>query len=294
MIFQKKFFLIFACSFFTTSLLFSQKSILPKQRNVTEIEVSKEKFHLYLLIGQSNMAGRGIVEPQDTIENIRILRLNRNGDWDLAKEPVQFDKNGVGVGPGLAFAREMLTADNDSAMIGLIPCAAGGSGIDVWLKDLFWEQTQSFPYNNAVLRAKLAMKEGVLKGILWHQGEADCNGKNVGAYKDKLAALIKKLRKELNVPDLPFIAGELPEFNDCAKNFNPVLYEIKDTVEDYDVVSGNGLTSNPDGVHLDAVSARELGRRYAEKMKQAADNVLNYGAVGDGQTINTSAIQEYY
>ncbi|MDR3217760.1 MAG: hypothetical protein LBU22_02060 [Dysgonamonadaceae bacterium] len=285
MIHFTKFSLIFLFVFFGTNTLFSQKA-----------KITKENFHLYLLAGQSNMAGRGIVEPQDTVGNPRILKLNRNGEWEIAREPLHFDKSGAGVGPGLAFARELLTAADDNVVIGLIPCAAGGSGIDIWLNDLFWEQTKSVPYNNAVLRTKLAMKSGVLKGILWHQGEADCGAKKSEVYAEKLIALVKKLSLELNTPNVPFIAGELPEFQSCSENFNPVLHQVKSFVKNYDVASGKGLTSNPDNIHLDAASARKLGIRYAEKLKQIQNKkgeykVLDYGAVGDGETINTSAIQ---
>ncbi|WP_347026876.1 sialate O-acetylesterase [Bacteroides ovatus] len=247
--------------------VFSQKGTVPKQRNRAVITVPKEKFHLYLLIGQSNMAGRGEIEPQDTIENRRILRLNKNGDWEIAKEPLQFDKSFAGVGPGMAFAKTMLTPEDD-VVIGLIPCAAGGSSIDIWLRDLFWDQTKSTPYNNALIRTKLAMKDGTLKGILWHQGEADCNSRNVEAYKNKLELLIKKLRNEFNAPVLPFIAGELPEFNQFSERFNAILEQVKPHEGNYGVVSGKGLTSNLDGIHLDGSSARKLGIRYAEKMKQ--------------------------
>ena len=95
--------LILSFSFFP---LFSQ--LTPQVRELRQIKTPKEKFHIYLLIGQSNMAGRGIVEPQDTIGNERILRMNRDGNWDVAKDPIHFDKSEAGVGPGLAFACEML------------------------------------------------------------------------------------------------------------------------------------------------------------------------------------------
>jgi hypothetical protein len=213
------------------------------------------------------MAGRGIVEPQDTIGNNSILCLNKEGDWEIAKEPLHFDKSVAGVGPGLAFAREMLIG-NDSIVIGLIPCAAGGSGIEYWLKDLFWEQTSTFPYNNALLRAKLAMKDGTLKGILWHQGEADCSPVQLKQYKENLITLIQKIRKDLNTPDLPFIAGELPYFNPCSKDFNSNLHEIKNLILFFDVVSAEKLSSLPDKIHLDAASAREIGKRYANSSKK--------------------------
>ncbi len=269
-----KIFLFSTCILLATSLL-AQKGTIPKQRDKVEINIPKKNFHLYLLIGQSNMAGRGVVEPQDTIANKRILRLNKNGDWEIAKEPVQFDKKEAGVGPSLSFARKMLQDEKDTnVVIGLIPAAAGGSGLDIWLKDLYWEQTQSTPYNNAILRAKLALKDGVLKGILWHQGEADCSPTSISTYKDRLITLIDRLRKEFKSPNVPFIAGELPEYNPGAVNFNPGLYEVKNSVNNYDVVSGAGLTSNPDHVHIDAASQRIFGERYAEKMESVQNKNL--------------------
>lgn len=255
--------LLFLCTY----LCYGQEKVSPKTREVVSINIPKEKFHLYLLIGQSNMAGRGTVEPQDTLGNSRILRLNREGDWEIAKDPIHFDKSVAGVGPGLSFAREMLkTADKD-IVIGLIPCAAGGSSIDIWLQDRFWEQTKSYPYNNTILRTKLALKDGILKGILWHQGEADSSPQKRELYAQKCIQLIKKIRYLFNCPDVPFIAGELPSFNKNAKDFNPRLYEIKQHTTNFDVVPGDAFTSLPDNVHLDAQSARELGKRYANKMK---------------------------
>ena len=256
---------------FVTSLLLcgnmhAQEMIKPKVREIVKPPVQKEKFHLYLLIGQSNMAGRGVVEPEDTIGNNRILRLNSTGDWEIAKDPVHFDKSVAGVGPGLTFARDVLPNDEE-IVIGLIPCAAGGSGIDVWELDKFWEQTKSFPYNNALLRTKLAMKDGILKGILWHQGESDCSPEKTVSYSGKLQKLVQALRRELQSPYLPFIAGEIPEFRDSCSPLNKVFHEAIKNVSDYAVVSGSGLTAMPDGIHLDARSARKLGKRYAAEMK---------------------------
>lgn len=227
---------------------------------------AQQKFHLYLLAGQSNMAGRGIVEPQDTIGNPRILRLNKEGVWEIAKDPIHFDKSAAGVGPGLSFAREMLKQDT-TIVIGLIPCAAGGSGIDHWLYNQYWEQTKSYPWIDAIKRTQLAMKDGTLKGILWHQGESDSSPEKAAVYKDKLITLVQKFRNTFHLPDVPFIAGELPDFNKRAAAFNPVLYEAKKTLLHFDVVSAKGSVALADGVHMDAASQRAFGKRYAEKMK---------------------------
>ncbi len=244
----------------------AQQRMTPEYREKVDITVSQDKFHLYLLIGQSNMAGRGIVEAQDTIGNPRILRLNQQGEWEVAKDPVHFDKPVVGVGPGLTFAREML-ADDENVMIGLIPCAVGGSDIDSWKVGALWEQTNSYPYDDAIARTKLALKDGILKGILWHQGESDCSPEKTAIYKNKLMELVATLRSEFHDLSVPFIAGEMAEFNVGGTELNQVLHDAKKDISNYDVVSGKGFTSLPDGIHLDAPSARELGKRYAEMLK---------------------------
>jgi hypothetical protein len=244
----------------------AQTGTIPKERERVEITVKKEHFHLYLLIGQSNMAGRGIVEPQDTVGNPRILRLNREGDWEIAKEPLHFDKPVAGVGPGLAFAREMLP-DDDSIVIGLIPCAAGGSGIDMWKPGAYWHQTDSYPYDDALKRTRKALQDGTLKGVLWHQGEADRSTQKTAVYKDKLIALAAALRNEFHTFDVPFIAGELTHFRNNESTINKIFHEAKQNIPYYDVVSAEELTPCKDGIHIDAVSQREFGKRYAQKMK---------------------------
>ena len=254
------------------SVVSAQKGTVPRFREKVEITVPKEKFRLYLLIGQSNMAGRGIVEPQDTVGNPRILRLNRQGDWEIAKDPLHFDKTVAGVGLGLTFAREML-AGNDDIVIGLIPCAAGGSDIDVWKTGIYWEQTRSFPYDDALLRTKLALKEGRLDGILWHQGEGDCSQEKTATYKAKLETLVAALRREFKAPSVPFIAGEIPDFRTIGVELNKVFHDAEKDIPYYAVVSAKGFTAMPDGTHLDAQSQREFGRRYAEKMKMMMNKI---------------------
>jgi hypothetical protein len=227
----------------------------------------KDNFHLYLLTGQSNMAGRGIVEPQDTVGNPQILRLNREGEWEIARDPLHFDKANAGVGPGLSFARSMLTG-NDSIVIGLIPCAVGGSAIDHWQPGAVNRSTQSRIYDEALKRARIAMKDGVLKGILWHQGESDKEKEEATVYRDKLIRLVSNLRRELQTPDVPFIAGEIPSFKNRDVYINPVFHEAKKNIPHYDIVSAQGLALLPDSIHLNAASQREFGKRYAEKMKE--------------------------
>lgn len=249
-----------------TDLLAQSSSVVPTVRRVVEPPKTKTKFYLFLLVGQSNMAGRGFVAPEDTVSNPRILRLNRDGEWEIARDPIHFDKDVAGVGPGFSFAKEMLKKDS-SIVIGLIPCAAGGSSIDNWLYDKYWEQTKTYPWNQALIRTKLALTKGTLKGIIWHQGEADADGDKLKDYPDKLVSLVDKFRKVFGLPSLPFVAGELPSFNKSAPAFNAMLKETAKQIKFFAVVPGNDLNANPDGIHIDAASQRVFGKRYAEKMK---------------------------
>jgi hypothetical protein len=231
--------------------------------------IQDKHFHLYLLIGQSNMAGRGEVEPQDREAHPHILALDKEGEWTPAVDPIHFDKPIAGVGPGRTFSKAM--ADKaPSIRIGLIPCAAGGSPMSVWQRGGFWEQTNSHPYDDALERARIAMQHGILKGVLWHQGESDSNEVDAGQYGDRLAALIRTLRADLGVPDVPFVCGTLGDFfvagNSWARAINQALEQVMQRVEHTACVDAAGLAHKGDMLHFDAASARELGRRYARAM----------------------------
>ena len=227
-------------------------------------------FHIYLLIGQSNMAGRGDPEPEDLVPHPRVLSLGPEGSWVPAVEPLHWDKPTAGVGPGLAFGRA-IAERYPVARIGLIPSAAGGSPIRVWREGGHWEQTTNgHPYDDALVRARRAMQDGVLKGILWHQGESDSNSEGVPTYEARLLNLIGRLRVALGQPDLPFAAGTLGDFN-VARNpqgaeINSVLRRLPTRIARAACVEAAGLGHKDDDTHFDSAGARELGRRYARAM----------------------------
>ncbi|WP_269227743.1 sialate O-acetylesterase [Flavobacterium eburneipallidum] len=229
-------------------------------------KVNKNKpLEVYLLIGQSNMAGRGTVDTQSLITSDVILMLDKTNNWVLAKDPLHFDKPSAGVGPGISFAQAMLH-ENKNIQIGLIPCAWGGSPIKVWQPGA--KYFENFPYDEAIQRAKIAMQKGVLKGILWHQGESDNDPKKTEVYLEKLRILIATLRKDLNAPNLPFVAGEIGYFN--KENYiNTIINKLPDAVKNTAVVSAKDLTDRGDHLHFDTASSRELGKRYAVAMKNS-------------------------
>jgi len=229
--------------------------------------VGKRHFYLYLLAGQSNMAGRGKVEAADTIINNRIWVLNKKGDWLLAKEPLHFDKpDVVGVGPGFSFAKKMAAVDSN-IIIGLIPCAVGGSSIYNWQHAQYFEPTKSYPYDDAINRTKLALQIGTLKGILWQQGESDCDSVRSVVYSSKLMALVKSFRKDLKIKSLPFLAGTIAPFYEArhpfAKQINEAIEGLPATLRRTAVVDSDGLMDKGDATHFNSESARELGVRYA-------------------------------
>lgn len=229
----------------------------------------KERFHLFLLVGQSNMAGRGAVTPADKAPNARVLMLNQKGEWVPAVDPMHFDKpTMVGVGLGRTFGIAVAEA-NPGITIGLIPCAVGGSPIDAWQPGKFYEPTKSHPWDDAMRRAKTALQAGTLKGILWHQGESDSTPELAPKYEAKLHDLIARLRTELNAPDAPFVAGQLGQFadspwNEARTQVDRAHRTLPAKVPRTAFVSSEGLKHKGDKVHFDADSYRELGRRYAE------------------------------
>ncbi len=235
-----------------------QEVILPADR---------ADFHLFLLIGQSNMAGRGTVEPEDQVPHERVLKLNQADRWVPATDPLHFDKPSVvGVGLGRTFALDYAQRHR-AVTVGLIPCAAGGSPIAAWEPGGYHDQTKSHPYDDALRRAKLALQSGTLRGILWHQGESDSTSARSPVYQQKLHALIARLRRELDAPDVPFIVGQLGQFperpwNEPRKEIDRALQALPTQVARTAFVPSDGLEHKGDQVHFNAASYRELGHRY--------------------------------
>lgn len=192
--------------------------------------------------------------------------LNKLGVWVPAADPMHFDKPVAGTGLGKTFAQ--LVADADPKVtVGLIPCAVGGSPIDAWKPGVFYEPTKSHPWDDTIRRAEIALRSGVLKGILWHQGESDSTGELAPGYETKLHDLIARLRKALNAESVPFVAGQLGQFagapwNAARKQVNEAHASLPAKVPGTAFVSSEGLEDNGDKTHFDAASYREFGRRY--------------------------------
>ncbi len=228
-------------------------------------------------MGQSNMAGKGLIEPVDTTTHPRVYMLTDSLTWKLASTPLHIYKPGFGTGLGLTFGK-LMADSNEDIIIGLIPCAKGGSPIEFWKKNVYHEFSNSYPYDEAISKTKFAMNAGTLKGILWHQGEGDSKSmKNASQYEQHFLRMIDTLKKDLNKTHLPVVVGELGEFTfkkrPYAEQINQTLVKIAEGNENIGFVSSHGLTHNGDSIHFDSKSLRKLGERYADEMMQL--NVIN-------------------
>lgn len=232
----------------------------------------------FLMLGQSNMAGRGFIDEVPPIYNERIQML-RNGQWQMMTEPINYDRPVSGVSLAGSFA-DAWCRENQEDTIGLIPCAEGGSSLDDWAID-------KVLFKHAISEAKFAMQTSELVGILWHQGESDSFNGNYKVYYEKLLLIIETLRKELNTPDIPLIIGGLPDFlgkegfgKNCTEYalVNKELEKFAFEQDNCYFVTAVGLTSNPDGIHIDAVSQRKFGLRYFEafsKKQHILEQLIN-------------------
>ena len=218
-------------------------------------------MELYLLVGQSNMAGRGKVAAIDTIGHPGVHVLNADDEWSLAKEPLHYDKANRGVGPGFAFGK-IMAENRNNVHIGLIPAAVGGTKISYWRPG----GTRGL-YEEAIRKAKVAMKNGTLKGILWQQGESDSNAKDAPLYKERLVALIQSFRKDLGLPHLPIVIGGLGNFLR-----SPEHKQVNQSIQEAVKIIGHAAYSEPsklghigDSLHFNSEAQRENGERMVKR-----------------------------
>lgn len=232
----------------------------------------------FLLIGQSNMAGRGFPKdvPQIVNENIKVLR---NGRWQVMFEPIHNDRSTAGIGLASSFASAW-QANNKELEIGLIPCADGGTSLDDW-------SVGGALFDHAIAQTNLAMRSSQLAGVLWHQGENDSFVHTAGLYGEKFEKIITELRSQLHVPHLPLVIGEIGSFltsgiygqyfTGYPKVNEELLHYAQSHAHCYYVTAKN-LTANEDQLHFDAKSQRILGIRYYEafsRLKHIITPLLN-------------------
>ena len=219
-------------------------------------------MHSFLLIGQSNMAGRGFLNEAIPVDTSRIY-TQRIGRWQPMFRPINPDRPHAGSSLAERFAE--CYAAKYNVDVGLICCADGGTSMDQWMPG-------SLLYDHAVANARLAQRTSTLAGILWHQGESDCLDGLHQTYRERLFQMLTQLRKDLNVPDIPILIGGLGDFlaNCTARLLNPEKYpfvnealeQVAKEAEHTAFVPATGLGANPDQLHFSAAALYEFGQRY--------------------------------
>lgn len=225
--------------------------------------------HSFLLIGQSNAAGRGFLEeakPLDPCDG--KVKMLRNGRFIKAFRPINPDRYFSGSCLAESFAKAYVTA-HPEVDAGIIPCADGGTKLDQWMPG-------GILFDHAVSCAKLAMRSSHLMGVLWHQGEGDSTPELYSSYAERFKIVMDALRQELNCPDLPILVGGLGDFlpgytkseyiGTYYKLVNEQLKKLEREYPNCRFVSAEGLGSNPDHLHFSAEALEEFGVRYFNEL----------------------------
>lgn len=246
-------------------------------------------IHSFLLIGQSNAAGRGFFNEASPLDNCggRIKTL-RNGRWQDMFRPVNPDRPFSGTCLAESFAKTYCET-NHNIEVGIIPCADGGTKLEQWLPG-------SLLFDNAVNCAKLAMRTSELVGIIWHQGEGDCMPEHYSCYAERFKIIMDAFRRELGIPQLPILIGGLGDFlskctlSDDLKNYPYVNEQLQKVAKEYPnckFVSAEGLGANPDNLHFKSKALDEFGVRYFK----AFTEMDNFNVTYAKEIINNDSIR---
>ena len=234
-------------------------------------------MHSFLLIGQSNMAGRGFIGEAHELDTSHIYIL-RNGRWQKMFRPIHPDRRFSGVCLAESFAEAY--AKKHGVDVGLICCADGGTQLSQWMPG-------ELLFDNAVFQAKLAQRTSEIVGVLWHQGESDCPDDLYPTYQKRFEIMMNALRAQLNLDNVPFVLGGLGDFltdSDRREKFlnyphiNDALKSIAAQNKNVGFASAEGLTANPDNLHFNADSLYKFGIRYFdefEKLNVRTDTAVN-------------------
>lgn len=256
----------------------------------TQVYSQNPDFHIYLCFGQSNMQGSARAEAKDSIVDARFQMMSamncpdkgrEMGKWYTATPPLCDCR--AGISPADYFGRTLLEHLPSNKKVGVINVSVGGCKIELFDKNNYQSYVETAPqwmlnwiknydgnpYGRLVEMAKLAQKDGVIKGILLHQGESNPDDtlwtKKVKDIYDNLIADLN-----LNPAEVPLLAGELlsAEFKGRCHEFNKFINQLPSVIPNAHVVSSEGCPGAPDGLHFTAEGYRKLGENYGEKMIQ--------------------------
>jgi hypothetical protein len=255
-------------------------------------------FYIYLCFGQSNMEGQATIEDQDKTVDGRFQvfqaldcpNLGRTKEnWYPAIPPLC--QCWSGLTPADYFGRTMIGNLPDSIRVGVVNVSVGGCDIRLFDKDIYEEYDSTSledwfldkliayegnPYQYLMNLAKLAQEDGVIKGILLHQGETNTGDAQWPSYVKKVYTdMLTDLT--LDADSVPLLAGEvLSADGNCCSSMNTIINRLHDTIPTAYVISSSGCTAQ-DEAHFNSAGYRELGRRYAIKMLELLGYEVNYG-----------------
>ena len=255
----------------------------------TSVFAQDPDFYIFLSFGQSNMEGYARLEAQDTmnvdprfkvLEAVDCPSLGREkGKWYTAVPPLCRCRTGLT--PVDYFGRTLLANLPANKKIGVINVSVGGCKIELFDRDNYQTYTATAPswmmnalkeydgnpYGRLVEMAKLAQKEGVIKGILLHQGESNTGDTS---WPQKVSRVYANLLHDLSLTaqQVPLLAGEVvhAEQGGVCAGMNTIINKLPETIPAAYVISSKGCADSPDNLHFNAEGYREFGKRYAEKM----------------------------
>jgi hypothetical protein len=250
-------------------------------------------FHIYLAFGQSNMEGQGTIESQDKTVDPRFQMLSAIDDfngralgtWNDAIPPLA-NKHG-GLGPTDYFGRTLVEKLDPQIRVGVVVVAIAGCSIVAfdspmdqgylndqagWFKDIVKDYGGD-PYKRLVDMAKKAKEDGVIKGIIFHQGETDEGDSD---WPNKVKKVYDRLVTDIGLDaDIPFFAGEVP-YQGSSKGTNNNIRKLPEKSKNFYLVSAEGLNDlDMMRIHFSSQGYRDFGKRYAEKVMEVLGDKLN-------------------
>ena len=270
-------------------------------------------FHIYLAFGQSNMEGQANIESQDKTVDKRFQVLwttnetncgKKLGKWSDAVPPLASCSSKLG--PADYFGRTMVEKTDSQIRVGIVDVAVAGCSIQLFDSPIsqsymnqqagwFKQRVEAYggkPYERLIEMAKKAQEDGVIKGIIFHQGETDAGD---GQWPSKVKKVYDNIIKDLGLGnDVPFLAGEVLR-SGSSKGANNNIAKLPQQSKNFYVISSEGFNQalgDGQNVHFTSQEYRDFGKRYAEKMIDVlGDKIKPVAEASSSETPSSSSVE---
>ncbi len=264
-----------------------------------------ENLHIYICFGQSNMEGMAPIKTVDSSVSARFQLLqsgandssnpNVKGEWRTATPPLAGYCANYSIAD--SFGRTLVEKTSEDITIGVIVVAVGGCDIRLFDKDLYTEHLNTYnepwfvdkikwyennPYKHIIDLAKIAKQDGVIKGILIHQGET--NTATPETEQDKWLGYVDKIYNnmladlELDAKEVPLLVGEVvcSELQGICGGMNTTINKLPNIIKSGHVISAKDCNPQDDNIHFNREGVDLLGSRYAEKIFELQYSKADY------------------